>query len=229
MNGHSESPTTPPVGDADPLDEATAGLAAAVLELAREVSTEALAQPRWFALLATAELLVSQPAFRAVLDEESIERASWDSSHLTPIELEGPVGVTDPLRALEQIELPGIAAGVAVACDLEASSWSDRRAARDSGSAPDDATPHDAMPQDAVPQHAMPNDAMPKDGALRVVAAARTGGGTWCAVRPPSMTEHAVGPRLVPDLVAALSDITEADTGADAGTGRKDATQMPPS
>lgn len=182
-NADSPDPSAP----ADPLDDATAGLAAAVLEIARE-SAEApggiLPAPRWFALVATAALLRAQPAFRAVLDAATLAQAEDDPHHLTPIELEGTSSASDPLEALAGVDWPDIAVGAAVACDLPAEHWAER--------SPAEATVRGS-------------------GTLRAVVAARADGTTWCAVRVPDRDDYALGHRLVPDLADALAESISAE------------------
>ncbi|GAB2546153.1 PPA1309 family protein [Brachybacterium huguangmaarense] len=175
-------------GPSEDLDAPTAGLAAAVLEVARHVGDEPLPAPRWFALAPTAALIAAQPAFASLLDPAEVESARENPSHLTPIEIdaEAPTrtlgttgGAHDPLAVLEHVAWPDIAAGAALVCDLAAvapAAGSEHRAADRLG-----------------------------DGPVRAVVASRTDGTTWSALRGRGRRDWALGPRLVPDLADALA------------------------
>lgn len=162
--------------DLDPHD---AGLAAAVLEVGRHVGPERLSSPRWFALVETAAMLRSQPAFGALLDDATREAAAADPHHLTPIELDDVDGGDDPLGALADFSWPDIAAGAAVVCDLAA------------------VTPADGS-VGAVSRRL-------GAGPVRAAVAARADGSTWCSVRGAGRRDQALGPRLLPDLADALA------------------------
>ena len=183
MTENSESPVD------DVLDPPTAALAAAVLEVGRHVGEAPLRSPRWFALVATGELLASQPSFALLLDDASREAAESDPHHLTPIELDEVPGTADPLTALEHLEVPDIAAGIALACDLDAIQAAEGSAAR-------------------ARERLGP-------GPVRAVVAVRSDGSSWCSVRGAGRREQALGRRLVPALVDALAPVVESP-GADA-------------
>lgn len=172
-------PTYSGSGPADDLDPRTAGLAAAVLEVGRHVGPEPLAAPRWFALVGTAAMLRSQPAFAVLLDDATREAAEADPHHLTPIELDDVPAGTDPLEALGSVAWPDIASGAAVVCDLASVRAAD-------GSA------------DAARSRL-------GAGPVRAAVAARADGSTWCSVRGAGRRDQSLGPRLLPDLADALA------------------------
>lgn len=184
MTENSDSPVD------DVLDPRTAALAAAVLEVGRHVGEAPLRSPHWFALVATGELLASQPAFALLLDDAAREAAASDPHHLTPIELDDVPGAADPLSALERLEAPDIADGLALACDLDAVRAAEGSAAR--------------------------TRERLGTGPVRAVIAALSDGTTWCSVRGAGRREQALGRRLVPDLVDALAQAVGAPS-ADGG------------
>lgn len=158
------------------LDDRTAGLAAAVLEISRHVDADDLAGPRLFALVGTAQMLRDQPSFGALLDEVTLEAAREDPQHLTPIEMEAPASA-DPLDLLAEAAWPDVAAGGAIVCELG-------EVAIDNG------------PQDAARRLG--------SGSVRAVVAARTDASTWCALRGSDRSDLLMGPRLVPGLADAM-------------------------
>lgn len=165
------------------LDPRTAALAALVLDVGRHVGPEALDAPRWFALVDTADLLVSQPAFAAVIDDAGREAAAADPHHLTAIELEDRPAAADPLAALGEVSWPDIATGAALACDLP-----------------------DVRPADGSADVARTRLG---SGAVRAVVAARADGSTWCSVSGRGRRDQALGPRLLPELADALAQSVE--------------------
>lgn len=230
--------TQPPVGDASAprhgaisasgadaeLDSATAGLAAAVLEIARHVedspaesAASVSAPPRFFALVNTAQMLEAQPALASVLGEDAAMMLASDPHHLTSVELEpestaasGASAPTDPLQALEQVAWPQPSSGGAMVCDLAADHWSiaaDNAAPATSSTA---ATPGTSTDVDALRSRL-------GTGRLRVIIASLADGTAWTALQPQSHTdgpgqgEQFMGPALMPELTAALADSVAAD------------------
>ena len=205
------------------LDSATAGLAAAVLEIARHVedspaeSASATAHPRFFALVSTAQMLEAQPALASVLGEDAATMLASDPHHLTSVELEPQATAateasapTDPLQALEQVAWPQPSSGGAMVCDLAADHWSiaaDNAASATSSTA---ATPGTSTDVDALRSRL-------GTGRLRVIIASLADGTTWTALQPQSHTdgpgqgEQFMGPALMPELTAALADSVAAD------------------
>lgn len=165
------------------LDARTAALAALVLDVGRHVGPEALDAPRWFALVDTADLLRTQPAFAAVIDDAGREAAAGDPHHLTAIELEDRPSDPDPLGGLAEVAWPDIASGGAVACDLP-----------------------DVRPANGSADAAR---ARLGSGAVRAVVAARADGSTWCSVSGRGRRDQALGPRLLPELADALAQSVE--------------------
>lgn len=164
------------------LDPATAALAAAAMEIARELPTTPLARTRWYALVRTADLLAQHPSVAALMGEEAATVMGGDDLHLTPVDLdddeeERPTAGADPLAELAALNWPSIAAGGAVACSLPA----DRVELR--------GDEHDLS-------HA-------GDGPLTVVAAALPDSATFCALRQEE-GRFAVGPALLPQIAQAL-------------------------
>lgn len=206
------------------LDSATAGLAAAVLEIARHVedspvgsASSATTQPRFFALVSTAQMLEAQPALASVLGEDAAMMLASDPQHLTSVELEpestaasGASAPTDPLQALEQVAWPQPSSGGAMVCDLAADHWSiaaDNAASATSSTA---ATPGTSTDVDALRSRL-------GTGRLRVIIASLADGTTWTALQPQSHAdgldpgEQFMGPALMPELTAALADSVAAD------------------
>lgn len=179
--------TTP---ETDPLDAPTAALAAAILEVSRHVDSEPLTAPRCFALARSAELLASQPGLAALLGDETADLVATDALHLTPIELDaeadapaagqssGPTESSDPLRVLEYMIWPDLAAGGALACDLSPEAWR----LRDGVGVED----------------------LPAGQTLRVVVGALADGTSWSAVRRPGAEDYVLGAALLPELTSAL-------------------------
>lgn len=225
--GDTSTPRPDAVGAADAdaeLDPTTAGLAAAVLEIARHVedspagsASSGTAHPRFFALVSTAQMLQAQPALASVLGEDAAMMLASDPYHLTSVELE-PHGSaasdasapTDPLQALEQVAWPQPSSGGAMVCDLAADHWSiaaDNAASATSSTA---ATPGTSTDVDALRSRL-------GAGRLRVIIASLADGTTWTALQPQSRTdgpgqgEQFMGPALMPELTAALADSVAAD------------------
>ncbi|MGY5764935.1 PPA1309 family protein [Brachybacterium sp. DNPG3] len=172
--------TTP---DQDPLDPATAALAAGVLDICRHVDDAPLRAPRWFALARSSALLASSPALASLLGGEDAPAA--DDLELTPIELDestgapaSALGASDPLDGLSRILWPDLAAGGALACDLAPDRWSLRDGTDDR--------------------------ALPADRPLRIVVGALADGTTWSALRRADGDGYVLGAALVPALTSAL-------------------------
>lgn len=167
----------------DPLDDAQAALAAAVLEMFRYVGTDALPRPRCFALVATGAMLRDQPAFAQLLDEATIEAAESDPHHVTAIEVEAGEE-SDPVQALARMTWPTDVAGAAIVCDLSSEHW---------------------MSGPSAPGAAERIG----DGALRAVTAALVEGTTWSAVRGDQHEDLLMGASLLPDITDALASSLE--------------------
>lgn len=176
--------TTP---DQEPLDPATAALAAAVLDICRHVAEAPLPSPRWFALARSSALLASSPALASLLGADGSDDTGTeeDDLQLTPIELDDSTGAptptpgsSDPLDGLSQILWPDLASGGALACDLAPERWSVKEGAID--------------------------HALPIDRPLRIVVAALADGTTWSALRRTDGDGYVLGAALIPALSSAL-------------------------
>lgn len=174
----------------------TDSLTRAVLETERHVGGSGWDQPaRLFALVRTASLLQREPALASQLFPGATEAAATDPGHLTSVEQEG-------LPSTESLE--DMLAQVAWGPDVDGVALSVERIVL-----PPDAE-HD-LPDDAGPalDHLMQH---PSRADVRLVVAVLRDGSSMCALRQRQHDDPgsvAVGPDLVPGLVAALAATLE--------------------
>ncbi|HET8614768.1 MAG TPA: PPA1309 family protein [Actinomycetales bacterium] len=174
----------------------TDSLTRAVLETERHVSQNGWDQPaRLFALVRTAALLQREPALAAQLSPGAPQAAHADPGHLTAVEQEG-------LPDSESLE--GMLAQVAWGADVDGVCLTVERVVlppEAETDVPDD--PGAAL--DYLMQH-------PSRADVRLVVGVLRDGQSICALRQRQHDDPgsvAVGPDLVPGLVAALQATLE--------------------
>jgi hypothetical protein len=174
----------------------TDSLTRAVLETERHVSGSGWDQPaRLFALVRTASLLEREPALAAQLFPGASEAAASDPGHLTAVEQEGLPGSESLESMLAQVAWGPDVDGVALTVErvvLPPEAEAD---------VPDDAS--------AALEYLMQH---PSRADVRIAVGVLRGGESVCALRQRQHDEPgsvAVGPDLVPGLVAALQATLE--------------------
>jgi hypothetical protein len=174
----------------------TDSLTRAVLETERHVSGSGWDQPaRLFALVRTASLLEREPALAAQLFPGASEAAASDPGHLTAVEQEGLPGSESLESMLAQVAWGPDVDGVALTVErvvLPPEAEAD---------VPDDAS--------AALEYLMQH---PSRADVRIAVGVLRGGESVCALRKRQHDEPgsvAVGPDLVPGLVAALQATLE--------------------
>ena len=158
-------------------------LTRAVLETERHVAESGWDQPpRLFALVRTAALLEREPGLLVHLDPQSVAMSKADPTHLTAVEQEGLAPTSSIESMLGRLAWGPEVDGVALCIERLV-------------------VPPDA---DAALEHLA---AHPKRQDVRILAAVLRDGAQQCALRQRGHDEPravAVGPELVPGLVAAL-------------------------
>lgn len=166
-------------------------LTRAVLETERHVAGAGWDQPpRLFALVRTAALLEQEPGLRLHLDPASMAMALADPSHLTAVEQDGLAPTSSIESVLGTLAWGPAVDGVALCVERVVVPPAAERE-----------LPPDA---DAAIEHLA---AHPQRQDVRLLAAVLRDGGHQCALRQRGHDEAgsvAVGPDLVPGLVAAL-------------------------
>jgi hypothetical protein len=174
----------------------TDSLTRAVLETERHVSEAGWDQPaRLFALVRTASLVREEPALAAQLFPGAPEAASSDPGHLTAVEQEGLPGPESLETMLAQVAWGPDVDGVALAVERVVLPPDAER------DVPDDAEAALAY----LMQH-------PARADVRIAVGVLRDGQSVCALRQRQHDEPgsvAVGPDLVPGLVAALKATLE--------------------
>ncbi|MGN6612186.1 MAG: PPA1309 family protein [Angustibacter sp.] len=171
-------------------------LTRALLETERHVAEAGWDQPpRLFALVRTAALLEREPSLRGQLDPGTVAAADADSGHLIAVEQEG-LPVTSNLESmLRQMAWGPDVDGVALTVERLVVP---PEAERDLPSRPEDAVEH-------LAKHPQRED-------VRLTVAVLRSGEHQCGLRQRQHDEPgsvAVGPELVPGLVAALAATLE--------------------
>ncbi|WP_426562135.1 PPA1309 family protein [Angustibacter sp. McL0619] len=172
----------------DPADSLTRAL----LETERHVGSAGWDQPpRLFALVRTATLLEREPALRSQLEPGAITAADADPGHLIAIEQEGLPATSHLESILGQLAWGPDVDGVALSIERVVVP---PEAERDLPPGPEEAVEYLA--------------AHPARQDVRLVVAVLRGGEHQCGVRQRQQDDAssvAVGPDLVPGLVAALT------------------------
>jgi hypothetical protein len=171
-------------------------LTRALLETERHVAEAGWDQPpRLFALVRTAAVLEREPSLRSQLDPGTVKAADADPGHLIAIEQER-LPVTSNLESmLRQMAWGPDVDGVALAIERLVVP---PEAERDLPERPEDAVEH-------LAQHPARED-------VRLTVAVLRSGEHQCGVRQRAHDDAgsvAVGPELVPGLVAALAATLE--------------------
>jgi hypothetical protein len=171
-------------------------LTRALLETERHVAADGWDQPpRLFALVRTAALLEREPGLRGQLDSGSVKASDDDPGHLIAIEQEGLPATSSLESMLRQMAWGPDVDGVALAVErLVVPPEAERDLPE--------------RPEEAVEQLA----AHPQREDVRLTVAVLRSGERQCGVRQRRHDEAgsvAVGPDLVPGLVAALAATLE--------------------
>jgi len=166
-------------------------LTRAVLEAERHVAQQGWDQPpRLFALVRTAALLEREPGLRVHLDPQSVAMSVADPSHLTAVEQDGLAPTSSIESVLGQLAWGPEVDGVALCVErLVVPPDAERDLPQDTAAAIDQLAAH------------------PGRQDVRILAAVLREGAQQCAIRQRGHDEAgsvAVGPDLVPGLVAAL-------------------------
>ena len=166
-------------------------LTRAVLETERHVAESGWDQPpRLFALVRTAALLEREPGLLVALDPQSVAMSKADPTHLTAVEQEGLAPTSSIESMLGRLAWGPEVDGVALCIERLV--------------VPPDAERELPPDADAALEHLA---AHPKRQDVRILAAVLRDGAQQCALRQRGHDEPravAVGPELVPGLVAAL-------------------------
>lgn len=166
-------------------------LTRAVLEAERHVGEGGWDQPpRLFALVRTAALLEREPGLRAHLDPQSVAMAHADPSHLTAVEQDGLAPTSSIESVLGQLAWGPEVDGVALCVERVVVPPGAER----------DLPPDAEAAVDYLAAHPQRQD-------VRIMAGVLRSGERQCAIRQRGHDEAqsvAVGPDLVPGLVAAL-------------------------
>jgi hypothetical protein len=174
----------------------TDALTRAVLETERHVAESGWDQPpRLFALVRTAALLDREPALAAQLGPASVAVARSDAEHLTAVEQEGLPATSSLESILGRLAWGPDVDGVALAVERVVVP-------------PEAERDLPADPYAAVEYLA----AHPSRADVRLLVAVLRGGAHVCALRHRGHDDDgsvAVGPDLVPGLVAALAATLE--------------------
>ena len=191
----SEEPTSPPDGPS-PSDGPSQAALTLVRELERHVASGGWDGPvRLFALVRTAGALERDPQLADRLPPEVVAAARADADHLTAVEQEDLPQVDDLDALVAMLAWPPTVDGVALSVERVV--------------LPPDAEPPQGEDGAAAEPPETPAHEHPAGRDVRLVAAVLRGGVNGCAIRS---REHdsdalvAVGPDLVPELVAALAD-----------------------
>lgn len=178
--------------DADAPTPATRHLADAVREVEQHVATAGWDAPvRVFALVSTARALAAEPLLATQLPADVVATARADAHHLTSIEQEGLPHADGLEDLLTQLSWPGTVDGAAVVVERVVLP-----------TAAEDQMP--AEP-DAALEFLMGH---PERQDVRIAVGVLRSGEAWCAVRTRANDADdavAVGPDLVPGLVAAVA------------------------
>ncbi|WP_460447046.1 PPA1309 family protein [Angustibacter aerolatus] len=174
----------------------TDALTRAVLETERHVAAAGWDQPpRLFALVRTAGMLRREPGLAQQLGPQAVQAAQRDPEHLTSVEQEGVPRTSSLESVLGRLAWGPDVDGVALMVERLVVPPS---AERDLPDAPDAAVEHLA--------------AHPERADVRLLVAVLRDGEHVCALRQRGHDEDgsvAVGPDLVPGLVAALQATLE--------------------
>jgi hypothetical protein len=174
----------------------TDALTRAVLETERHVAESGWDQPpRLFALVRTAALLDREPALAAQLDPASVAAARSDGAHLTAVEQEGLPATSSLESILGRLAWGPDVDGVALAIErVVVPPEAERDLPAEAEAAVDYLAAH------------------PSRADVRLLVAVLRDGAHVCALRQRGHDETgsvAVGPDLVPGLVAALGATLE--------------------
>jgi hypothetical protein len=182
--------------DGDGTGGATDALTRAVLETEQHVAAAGWDQPpRLFALVRTRELLRREPALADQLGPAAVRAAERDAAHLVAVEQEGLPATSHLESILGQLAWGPDVDGVAIAIERLVVP---PEAERDLPAEPEQAIDHLA--------------AHPSRADVRLVVAVLRDGSRQCGLRQRRHDEPgqvAVGPDLVPGLVAALAATLE--------------------
>lgn len=174
----------------------TPALTRALLETEQHVAAGGWDQPpRLFALVRTRELLRREPALAVTLGPDAVSAAERDGEHLLAVEQEGLAPTSDLESVLGRLAWGPDVDGVALAVERVVVP---PEAERDLPQAPDEAVDYLA--------------AHPQRQDVRLTVAVLRDGSHECGLRYRRHDEPgqvAVGPDLVPGLVAALAATLE--------------------